>query len=106
MTTMDALVFEYLGHGIPFSNYKIHLVLVFDLTSTQQAFHDFFYPELTNAAVSVELKVSTALPGEIELFLLGEKASTIYIDSNRKVSKILILHLTTSKWMKVTSHSR
>ena len=95
MTTIDALAFGYHGHGIPFSNYTNHFVLVFGLTSAQQASHIFLYPELTNAAVSVELKSSTALPGNTEVFLLGEKASTIYIDSNRKVSKNVILHPTT-----------
>ena len=77
MTTMDALAFGYHGHVIPFSNYTNHIELVFDLKSTQQPSHDFLYPELTNAAVSVELKFSTALPGKTEVFLLGKKASTI-----------------------------
>ena len=95
MTTMDALAFDYHGHGISFSNYTNNFVLVFELTSTEQASHDFLYPELTNAAVSVELKFLIALPGNTEVFLLGEKASTIYIDSNRKVSKNVILHPTT-----------
>ena len=83
---MDALAFGYHGHGILFSNYTNHFVLVFDITSTQHTSHDCLYPELTNAAVSVELKIS-ALPGNTEMFLLGEKACTIYIDSNREVSK-------------------
>ena len=94
MTTMDALAFGYHGHSILFSNYTNHFVLVFDLTSTQQASHDFLYPELTNAAVYVELKTLTALPGNTEVFLLGEKVCTIYIDSNRKMSKNVILHPT------------
>ena len=93
MTTMDALAFGYHGHGIPFSNYTNNFVLVFNLTSTEQASHDFFYPDLTNAAVSVELKFSTALPGNIKVFLLGEKASTLCIDSNRKCPKTLFCTL-------------
>ena len=95
MTAMEYFAFSYHGHGIPFSNYTNHFVLVLDLTSTQQASHDFLYPELSNAAVSVERKFSTALPRNAEVFLLGEKASTICIDSNRKVSKNVILHPTT-----------
>ena len=89
-TTMDALAFGYHGHGILFTNYTNHFVLVFDLTSTQQAFHDFLYPELTNAAVSLELQFSAALPANTGVFSSGEKASTIYIESNRKVSKNVI----------------
>ena len=34
-----------------------------------------------------ELKFSAALPSKIEIFINGEKASTIFIDSAGKVSK-------------------
>ena len=61
--------------------------MVFDLTSTQQASHDFFHPELTNGSISIELKFSSALANNIVIFILGEKASTIYFDSDRKISK-------------------
>ena len=84
MTTMDALAFGYHGHAIPFKNYTNHFLLDFDLTSTQQASNDFPYPELTNAAVSLEFKFSAALPAKTGVFFLGEKASPIYIDFNKK----------------------
>ena len=84
MTTVDALAFGYHGHAIPFKNYTNHFLLVFDLTSTQQASNDFPYPELTNAAVSLEFKFSVALPAKTEVFFLGEKASPIHIDFNKK----------------------
>ena len=35
--------------------------MVFDMTSTQQASHDYFYPELTNASISVELLFTAGL---------------------------------------------
>ena len=95
MTTMVSLAVGYHGHGIPFTNYTNHFVLLFDLTSTQQASHDFVYPELTNAAVSLELKFSAALPANAEVFLLGGKASTILLYSNWKASKYVILNPTT-----------
>ena len=67
--------------------------MVFDLTSTLQASHDYLHPELTNAAISISLRFSTALTNNIELFFfLGEKASTIYIDSARRVSKNIFLN--------------
>ena len=65
--------------------------MVFDLTSSQQASHDFIHPELTNCSVSIKLKFSAALASKVENFLIREKASTIYIDSARKVSKNRIL---------------
>ena len=54
-----------------------------------------FYPEQTNATVSLEMKFSTAQLTKNLVFLLSEKASTIYFDSNRKVSKNVNLHLIT-----------
>ena len=42
--------------------------MVFDLTSTQQASHDFFHPELINCSISNELKFSAALANNIEIF--------------------------------------
>ena len=95
LATIDALAFGHHVHGIPFADYSNHLVMVFDLTSTQQASHDFLYPELTNAAISLELKFSVELAEHTKVFLLGEKASTIYIDSHRKVSKNVMLNPTT-----------
>ena len=65
--------------------------MVFDLTSTQQASHDFIHPELKNSSISIELKFSAALPNNIEIFIIGEKASTIFDDSARRVSKNHIL---------------
>ena len=89
--TMSDLAYIDNGHGISLSEYHNHFIMVFDLTSTQQAPHDFIHPELTNCSISIELKFSTALPSNIEIFIIGEKASTIFIDSPRRVSKNHIL---------------
>ena len=53
--------------------------------------HDFTHPELTNCSISIELKFATALPNNIEIFTNGEKASTSFVDSTRRVSKNHIL---------------
>ena len=79
------------GHGISLTDYPNHFIMVFDLTSTQQASHDFIYPELTHCSISVELKFSVTLPDNIDIFIIGEKASTIFVDSARTVSKNHIL---------------
>ena len=85
--TLSDLAYIDNGHGIGLEDYQNHFVMVFDLTSTQQASHDFIHPELTNASIAVELKFTKPLPDNIEIFIVGEKASTIYIDSDRKISK-------------------
>ena len=47
--------------------------MVFDLTSTQEATHDFIHPELTKSLLSVELKFDAALAHNVEIFFLGKK---------------------------------
>ena len=89
--TISDLAYIDNGHGISLTDYPNHFIMVFDLTSTQQASHDFIHPELTNCSISVELKLSVALRNNIEIFIIGEKASTIFVDSARRVSKNHIL---------------
>ena len=42
--------------------------MVFDLTSTQEATHDFIHPELVNSSLLIEIKFDSELPNEIEIF--------------------------------------
>ena len=88
--SMSALAYVENGHGIPLSEFSNHFIMVFDLTSTQEATHDFIHPELTNSSISVELKFDTALTNNVEVFFLGKKSSTVYIDSARNVSKNIL----------------
>ena len=57
---MSALAYVEKGHGIPLSEFENHYIMVFDLTSTQEATHDFIHPELTNSSLSDELKFDAA----------------------------------------------
>ena len=88
--SMSALAYVENGHGIPLSEFSNHFIMFFDLTSTQEATHDFIRPELTNLSISVELKFDTALTNNVEVFFLDEKSSTVYIDSARNVSKNIL----------------
>ena len=87
--TISDLAYIDNGHGIKLSEYPSHFYMIFDLTSTQQDSHDFIHPELTNSLVTVELKFSAALPNNIEVFIIGEKTSTIYVDSARVSRKTI-----------------
>ena len=49
------------GHGITLDNYPNHFVLASDLTSTQEASHDFIRPEFTNCSISVQFTFEGAL---------------------------------------------
>lgn len=92
LNSLEALAFQHHGHGVPYEDYMNHYILVFDLTSTQQASHDYLYPELTNCSISISLRFANELTDSVELFFLGEKSSTIYIDSSRRVSKNILMN--------------
>ena len=64
--SMSALAYLENGHEIPLSNFAHHFIMVFDLTSTQEATLDFIR-ELTNSPLSVELKFDTDLPNNNKL---------------------------------------
>ena len=87
---MSALAYKKNGHGIPMSEFSKHFLMFFDLTSTQEATHDFIHPKLTNSHRSVELKFDTVIKNNVEVFFLGEKPSTVYIDSARNVCKNIL----------------
>jgi hypothetical protein len=87
LNSQSALAFGQSGNGINLSQFEDHYVLVFDLTSTLEATFDFIHPELTHTALTIELQFSQALEEPIELLLLGEKATTVYINKDRNVSK-------------------
>ena len=89
--TISDLAYIDNAHGISLSDYINHFIMVFDLTSTQQASHDFIHPELKNCSISIELKFSAALPTIIEIFIIEEKAGTVFVDTARRVSKYHIL---------------
>ena len=85
--TLEALDFVLnTSHGICLANYDNHYVMAFDLTSTQEASHDFIHPELTNCTILVELKFDAGLANNVELLFMGERASTVYVRSDRKIT--------------------
>ena len=65
-----------------------HFFLVFNLTSTEEASKSLtLFPELTGSKMTLKLYFSKALDDAIELFLIGERFSQIFIESSRNVSK-------------------
>ena len=85
--TLEILDFVFdNSHGISLANYRNHYINALDLTSTQEASHDFIHPELTNCTFSVELKFEAPLGENVELLFNGERASTVYVRSDRKIA--------------------
>ena len=86
-SSLEALAFHEHGHGISYEEYANHYLMVFDLTSTQQASHVYSHPELSSASISISLRFDAALAQITEVLLLGEAASTIHINNSRKASR-------------------
>ena len=92
--TICALGFDRGGNGISLSDFETnHYFLVFDLTSTREASKSLtLFPELTGAGITVKLDFSEALKEAIELFLIGERFSQLFIDSTRNISKNFLIN--------------
>ena len=75
------------GHGISLANYDIFYIKAFDLMSTHQASNGFIQTESTNCTFSVELKLDAGLAHNVGLLFMRERASTIYVRSDRKNTK-------------------
>ena len=61
--------------------------MAFDLTSTQEFSPDFIHPDLTNCINSVEHKFGAGLGNNVELLFIGERASPVFVPSDRKFTK-------------------
>ena len=86
---ITALGFERSGNGITLDEYEDnHFFLVFDLTSTRGASKSLtLFPELTGAGLTRKLTFAPALPGAVELFLIGERYSQVTIEASRNILK-------------------
>ena len=87
--TICALGFTKGGNGIEMNDFEEnHYFLVFDLTSSREAGKAFtLFPELTGAGITLKLGFTEALTHPVELFLVGERFSQIFIDATRNISK-------------------
>ena len=75
VTTMKAMNFQDGIPSIPVDNFKDHYVLVFDLTSMQDATEHCHYPELLGEPLRLELYFSSLLENVTEILVLGERIS-------------------------------
>ena len=72
VTTMKAMNFQDDILSIPIDNFKDHYVLMFDLTSMQDATENCHYPELVGEPFRLELNFTFPLKHVTELIVLGE----------------------------------
>ena len=89
VTTMKAMNFQGDFLSFPVDNFKDHFVLVFDLTSMQDATEHCHYPELIGEPLRLELYFSSPLENVTEVIVLGELMSSVAVDYFGVVGKNL-----------------
>ena len=87
VTTMKAINFQDDIQSIPVDNFKDHYVLVFDLTSMQDATEKSHYRELVGEPLRLELNFTSPLGHVTELIVLGERMSLVAVDKFGVVGK-------------------
>ena len=73
--------------SIPIDDFKDHFVLVFDLTSIQDATENCHYSELFGEPLRLELNFTFPLEHVTELIVLEERMSSVAIDKFGVVGK-------------------
>ena len=71
VTTMKPMNFQEDIPSIPIDDFKDHYVLLFDLTSMQDATENCHYPELVGEPLRLELNFTNPLENVTELIVLG-----------------------------------
>ena len=87
VTTMKAMNFQDDNPSIPIDDIKNHYVLVFDLTSMQDATENCHYVELVGEPLKLELNFTNNLENVTELIALGERMSSVAVDKFGGVGK-------------------
>ena len=81
VTTMKAMIFQDDIPSIPIDNFKDHYVLVFELTSMQDATENCHYPELIGEPLKLELDFTFPLKQVTELIVLKNKCHRLQLTS-------------------------
>ena len=84
---MKAMNFQDDIPSIPIDNFKDHYVLVFVLTSIQDATENCHYPELVGEPLRLELNFTFPLEHLTELIVLGKRMSSVAVDKFGVVGK-------------------
>ena len=87
VTTMKAMNFQDDIPSIPIDDFNDHYVLVFDLTSMQDAAENCHYLELVGRLQRLELNFTQPLENVTELNVLGERMSPVAVDKFGVVGK-------------------
>ena len=84
---MKAMNFQDDIPTTPIDDFKDYYVLVFDLTSMQDATENCHYPELVGEPLRLDLIFTNPLENVTELIVLGERMSLVAVDKFGVVGK-------------------
>ena len=87
VTTMKAMKFNEDFPALPMEDFQNHYILVFDLTSLQDAAEHLHYPELSGESLRLEMFFQFPLEQVTEVIVLVERLSNIKIDKFGTVAK-------------------
>ena len=87
VTTMKAMNIQDDIPSIPIDDLIYHYVLVFDLTSMQDATENCLYSEIVGEPLRLELIFTHPLENVTELIVLGERMSSVAVDKFGVVGK-------------------
>ena len=77
VTTMKGMQFNEDFSALPMEDFQNHYILVFDLTSLQDAAEQLPYPELSGESLRLELFFQFPLEQVTEMIVFGERLSNI-----------------------------
>ena len=80
VTTMKAMNFQDDIPAIPIDGFKDHYVLVFDLTSMQDATENCHYPEFVGEQLRLEINFTHPLEKVTGLIVLDKRMSSVAVD--------------------------
>ena len=87
VTTRKAMRFQDDFPSIPIGNFKDHYVLVFGLTSIQDASENCHNPQIVGEPLKLELHFTFPPEHVTELIVLGERMSSVAVDKEGVVGK-------------------
>ena len=107
---MRAINFQNDIPSFAIDNFKHHGVLVFDLSSVQDAIGNFHYQKLVGGSLRLELNFTFPLEHVTELIVLGERMSLVQNDklgllkSNSKLNNVSFHQLSNHKLLLKHGH--
>ena len=87
VTTINAMNFQSDIPSTPIDHFNDHYMLVFDLTSMQDATENCHYPELVAEPLRLEVNFTQPLDSVTELIVLCERMPSVAVDKSGVVGK-------------------